>query len=87
MLVRACVDGGCGRQLNKSDYETLADRALVFSLDNNIARALAYYEQVLAIKPPEPEVFLLRMAEDCFRESRAQAHREHTHAGTPPPAA
>lgn len=39
----------CACQLDGEDYEALSERALVYSLDNKVERAVQLYEQV---RPP-----------------------------------
>ena len=57
-------------KLNKNDVEAIADRAHVQALSGKIDKAVLGYEQILRLNPPQPEQFLLRMAEECLREPR-----------------
>lgn len=54
-------------QLNSKDVEAIADRAHVWSVWGKPEKAIYGYEQALRLSPPQPEVYLLRLAEECLR--------------------
>lgn len=55
-------------QLNKKDIEAIADRAHVQSLWGKVDKAVLGYEQILRLNPPQPDNFLIRMADECLRK-------------------
>lgn len=66
-LLKAQYCFGRAIKLDGKDVEAVADRAHVWSVWGKAEKAIYGYEQALRLAPPQPEVFLLRLAEECLR--------------------